>query len=99
MRYEDDVCQYVFKGYDFTHKRVMAVFNVIVTVLYVTSETVALYCLEKKFTDTATGKKYFDNFFIFLDVAIVKWNLFSTIIYAVLMIEASGTLALSLILD
>jgi len=77
----------VFKGYDFKHKRVFAVLNVAVTVLYVTSETIALYCLEQKWTGKAE------------DVAIVKWNLFSTIIYAALMMEASGTLALSLIFE
>ena len=46
IRYEEDYGSYVFKGYDFTHKRIMAVFNAVITVCYVVSETVALYALE-----------------------------------------------------
>ena len=94
----EDYGFYVFRGYDLTHKKVFAVVSFVVTLLYCTSETIALYCLEQTFTNATTGKFHSPaNFFI--DTSIMKWNLFSSIIYAVMMMEASGSLMLNMVLD
>ena len=94
----DDYGFYVFRGYDFTHKKVCAVISFTITVIYCVSETIALYCLEQTFTNAKTGKKHLCAN-LDLDKAIMKWNLFSSIIYSVMMMEASGSLILNLILD
>jgi hypothetical protein len=47
---------YVFKGYDMIHKRIMAVWNAIITGCYVIQLTSALYFLEKKFTNDQEDK-------------------------------------------
>ena len=87
MYYEEDYSRYIFKGYDQKHKQFFAFFNSFITIVYVVQMCIALYCLERKFTN-------FEE-----DRAIIQWNLFSTLIYLCLIMEASGGLMLSMILD
>ena len=65
----------------------MAIFNAIVTTIYVVSIILALYYLEQKYTNNEEDK------------LIVHWALFSTLLYAVLMMEQAGSLVLSLIFN
>jgi hypothetical protein len=87
MYYEEDYSQYIFKGYDHKHKQFFVIYNCFVTLVYVIQMCVALYCLEQKFTNNQEDK------------AIIQWNLFSSLIYLCLIMEASGSLVLNLVLD
>ena len=75
MYFEPDECQELFHAYDSSLKRGLAIFNVIVTIVYVVSIIFALYYLEQKYTNKEEDK------------IIVHWALFSTLLYAVLMME------------
>ena len=65
----------IFFSYDSNIKRVIAIFNAVVTIIYVVSIILALYYLEQKYTNNEEDK------------VIVHWALFSTLLYAVLMME------------
>ena len=56
LRDIEDFDNYVFKGYDFQHKRILAWFNAAITVIFVLQQTVALYFLEREFTNLQVGK-------------------------------------------
>jgi len=87
MYFEPDETQEIFHSYDSPLKRGMAIFNAIVTTIYVVSIILALYYLEQKYTNNEEDK------------LIVHWALFSTLLYAVLMMEQAGSLVLTLIFN
>ena len=77
----------MFHSYDSSLKRGLAIFNAIMTTIYVVSIILALYYLEQKYTNNEEDK------------LIVHWALFSTLLYAVLMMEQAGSLVLTLIFN
>ena len=80
MKFEPDECVALFNSYDSKCKWWLSVINVFFTIAYVGSSIVALYYLEQKHTNNQD------------DRMIVHWVLFSTLCYAALMMEQSGTL-------
>lgn len=87
MYFEPDECLILFNSYDSGLKRFMGVFNAIITFIYVVSSILALYYLEQTYTNNEDDKR------------IVHWALFSTLIYAGLMMQQSGSLVLDLIFE
>ena len=87
MYFEPDECMELFYCFDSQIKRALGIFNAIVTIIYVVSIILALYYLEQKYTNNEEDK------------LIVHWALFSTLLYAVLMMEQAGSLMLNLIFN
>ena len=87
MYFEPDESIEIFNCYDSSIKRAMAIFNALVTIVYVVSLILALYYLEQKYTNNEEDK------------IIVHWALFSTLLYAVLMMEEAGSMMLSIIFN
>ena len=87
MYFEPDECMELFYCFDSHLKRAMGIFNCVVTIIYVVSIILALYYLEQKYTNNEEDK------------LIVHWALFSTLLYAVLMMEQAGSLTLGIIFN
>ena len=87
MYFEPDESIEIFNCYDSSIKRALAIFNAIITIVYVVSIILALYYLEQKYTNNEEDK------------IIVHWALFSTLLYAVLMMEEAGSMMLSIIFN
>ena len=85
--FEPDESMEIFYCYDSNIKRAIAIFNAVVTIIYVVSIILALYYLEQKYTNNEEDK------------IIVHWALFSTLVYAVLMMEQAGSLTLNIIFN
>lgn len=85
--FEPDECVALFNSYDSKFKRILAIFNAVITFAFVVSSILALYFLEQKYTNNEDDKQ------------IVQWVLFSTLCYAALMMEQSGSLVLSLVFN
>ena len=87
MYFEPDQCAELFYCFDSQIKRALAIFNAVVTIIYVVSIILVLYYLEQTYTNNTEDK------------IIVHWALFSTLLYAVLMMEESGSLMLNLVFN
>ena len=85
--FEKDDCLIIFYGYDSRIKQFMVWMNLIVTLAYTVTLTVSLYNLEQAYTNYAE------------DRAIVQTCLFGTLIYAVLMMEAFGSVVTNMLFD
>lgn len=86
-RYEPDECTRLFNGYDTKIKKFMVTFNSIATLLYCVSLITNLYMLDLAHTNDAEDKQ------------IVLWALYSSLIYSILMVEATGSYVLNIFFD
>jgi hypothetical protein len=93
--YEPDPAKRLFYCYDSKIKQCTAVLAVVATFGFFISLPIALYCLELAFTNRKEGKQF--EKLICLDAQIVRWLLFSGLIYCVFMMEFIGSMFNTLI--
>jgi len=85
--YEQNECIRIFNLYDTKVKKFMVCFNFAATFLYSVSLISNLYLLDKAHTNEQEDKQ------------IILWALYSTLIYSILMVEATGSYILNIFFD